>query len=45
MFNNYAYKELVARLICLLLGTNFVLKNNKLDHLQHLIIQIFYRGT
>ena len=43
--SNYVIMKVVARPSCLLLGTNFLLENNKLDHLPHLFIQNLCTST
>ena len=43
--SNYLKKKVVTRPIYPLLGTNFMLENNKLAHLWHYFIQHAYTGT
>ena len=42
---NCVIMKVVARRSCLLLGTNFLLENNKLDHLLHLFVQNLCTST
>ena len=43
--SNCVIMKVVARPSCLLLGTNFLLENNKLDHLLHLFVQNLCTST